>query len=97
MLIGLARRPRHNIADFGGKKVGTDRRLHIFAPYQDHQTLDVVAKLADISRPIVRLEHCQRVIADPPGFDASLAGDLMHEMVDQEGNILPPLGQAREP
>ena len=62
---------------------------------QDHQPLDIVAQLADVARPVMRLQHRHRVLADPALRQAGRGRDLVHEIVDQIGDILAPLRQRR--
>src|SRR5690606_30113928 len=42
-----------------------------------------------------RLQHGKRVVADAARADARLARNLLHEVVDQIGDVLAPLGQPR--
>ena len=60
-----ARRRRQHLADLGGQHLGGDRLAGV-AARQDHQPLDVVAELADVARPVMRLEHRHGVVADGP-------------------------------
>src|SRR5690606_41345531 len=70
--------------------------LHDALPIcQDHQALDVVLELTNVARPVVRLQHGERVVADTSRPNTGLAGDLAHETVDQERYILAPLGERR--
>jgi hypothetical protein len=39
---------------------------------EDHQALDVVAELAHVARPVVRLQHGERVLANAARRDAGL-------------------------
>ena len=55
------------------------------AARQDQQPLDVVAQLADVARPVVRLQHGHGVVADGALRQAGRLGDLLDEMVDQLG------------
>ena len=64
---------------------------------QDHHPLDIVAQLADVARPDMRLQHRHRVLADLPLRQAGRERDLVHEIVDQFGNVLAPLRQRRHP
>jgi len=41
----------------------------------------------------VRLKHRRRVGRDAPGRDAHRGRDLLHEKLDQFGNVLPTLGE----
>ena len=57
------RHGRHHRADVLRQHRGGDHRVGIAAG-QDHQPLDVVAQLAHVARPVVRLQHRHRVLAD---------------------------------
>ena len=67
------------------------------AARQDQQPFDIVAQLPHIARPVVGLQHGHRVVADAARLDAGLRRDLLHEMIDQEGDVLAPLRQAAAP
>ena len=60
---------------------------------QDHQPLDIVAQLADVARPVVQLQNGQRVVGDLTARHAGRQRHLFHEIFDQLGNVLAPLGQ----
>ena len=62
---------------------------------QNHQPLDIVAQLAHVARPVVRLQHRHGVLADAPLGQAGRLRNLVHEIVDQVGDVLAPLGQRR--
>ena len=58
---------------------------------QDHHPLDVVAQLADVARPDMRLQHRHRVLADLTLRQTGGERNLIHEVLDQFGNVLAPL------
>ncbi len=62
---------------------------------QNHQPLDIVAELAHIARPIVRLQHRHGVLADAARRQAGSHRDGLHEIAHELGHVLAPLGQAR--
>ena len=64
---------------------------------QDDRPLDDVAQLADIARPVVRLERRHRLLRQRRRRDPPLGGEAGEEMVDQLGNVLAPLAQRRNP
>ena len=80
-LARLAQRQRHQVlgaavdgqrhvgADLLGQHVGGDDGVGIAAG-EDHQPLDVVAQLAHVARPVVRLQHGDGVLADLRGGKA---------------------------
>ncbi len=95
LLAAIAvRHGRHHRADVRRQHVGVDHRVRVAAG-EDHQPLDVVAQLAHVARPVVRLQHGHRVLADAALRQAGRLRDLVHEIVDQLGNVLAPLGQRR--
>ena len=57
---------RHQRADLAGQHVGGDLGVGV-AGGQDHQPLDIVAQLADIAGPVVRLQHRHRIGGDRAG------------------------------
>lgn len=63
---------------------------HRLRACQNHQPLDIVAELANVTRPVMRLENGHGVIADLARADAGLFGNLPHEHVYEERNILTP-------
>ncbi len=64
-------------------------------PGKNHQPLDIVAQLSHIAGPIVRLQDCHGVLADTALRQAGRQRNLVHEIVDEIGNIFAPLGQRR--
>ena len=88
------RHARHHRADILRQHAGIDHRIWVAAG-EDHQPLDVVAQLPDVARPIVRLQHRHGVLADAPLRQSGRLRNLVHEIVDEVGNILAPLGQRR--
>ncbi len=70
-------------------------RLGCVAARQDHQPLDVVAKLADVARPVVGLKHGHGVVADGARRQAGGARNLLDEMAHEQRDVLAPLGQRR--
>src|SRR5690606_26638658 len=83
VLVGFRRRARQRVADFSRKKIGRHWRFGIVAARQYHQAFDIVAKLAKIAGPAVRLQNRHRIGADLARLDARLFGDLLHEILDQ--------------
>ncbi len=65
-------------------------------PVEDQQALDVVPELAHVARPVVRLQDGDRVLADAPRREAGRLRELLDEVLDELGNVLAPLGQARD-
>ncbi len=90
---GAVRRGGHAGADLGRQHVGGDLGVGV-AARQDHETLDVVAQLAHVARPVVRLEHRDRIAGDPALGQPRRGADLLHEERDQLGHVLAPLRQA---
>ena len=88
------RHRRHHRADVLRQHAGADRGVGVAAG-EDHQPLDVVAQLADVARPVVRLQHRHGVVADLALRQAGRLRNLLHEIVDEIGNVLAPLGQRR--
>ena len=78
LAAGPGRHRGHQRADFGGQHGGGDLRFGI-AGREDHQTFDVVAQLADVARPIVRLQNRHRIVADLALRHAHRRRDLIHE------------------
>ncbi len=87
---------RHHRAHVLRQHVGIDHRLRV-APGQDHQPLHVVAQLAHVAGPVVRLQHGHGVLADEPARQAGAERDLLHEIFDQQRDVLATLGQRRHP
>src|SRR5712692_1135737 len=86
------RHVRHHRADVLRQHAGADHRLGLAAG-QNHQPLHVVAQLPYVAGPVVRLEHRHGVLADLAPRQAGRLRDLIHEMLDQRGNVLAPLGE----
>ena len=63
---------------------------------EDQRPLDDIAELADIARPVVRLERRHRLVRQRRRRDPPLGREAGEEMVDQLGNVLAPLAQRRE-
>src|SRR5690606_661099 len=83
VLVGFRRRARQRVADFSREKIGCHWCFGIIAARQNHQAFDIVAKLAKIAGPAVRLQNRHRIGADLARLDARLFGDLLHEILDQ--------------
>ena len=60
-----ARRRRQHLPDLGRQHFGR-YRLGGVAAGEDQEALDVVAELAEVAGPVMRLEHRQRVVGDRP-------------------------------
>ena len=87
---------RHHGADILRQHVGGDHRIDVAAG-ENHQPLHVVAQLPHIAGPVMGLQHRHGVVADAPFRQAGRLGNLLHEMLDQLGHVLAPLGQAAAP
>ena len=87
-----ARNGRHQSADLSGQHRGGDLRLRV-SDGEDHQAFDIVAQLADVPRPVVRLQHRHRVGGDSARRHAHCGGDLLKKIMHELGNILAPLGE----
>src|SRR4029077_11670679 len=61
----------------------------------DHQTLDQVAELSDVSGPTIPSEHGQSCVTDLLGLAAISCGKLREEMACQNGDILDAFAQGR--
>src|SRR5437773_5872845 len=77
----------------GGRGAGDAR--HRDVPRLDHGTageddraLDRVLQLADVARPVVRVEPRQRLLADLLDLAAAPMGVLAQEMLDEHRNVL---------
>ena len=64
-------------------------------PAQNHQPFDIVAQLPDVAGPVMRLQHGHRIVADVALGQAGDLRNLRHEIFDELGNVLAPLGQRR--
>src|SRR5689334_10937629 len=62
----------------------------------DHQPLDQVAKLTDVSGPGMSSEHGQGCVADVFGLAAVGGGEFGEEMSCQNGNVFDPFAQGRD-
>ena len=69
---------------FGGKH--SSRTLH-------KRMLDGVLQLPDVARPGIVHQHPHRLLRNPLDGLARLRVELSDEVIHQERNILPPLGQ----
>jgi hypothetical protein len=85
---------RHHGADVGRQHGGVEHGVGIAAG-ENHQPLDIVAQLAHVARPVVALQHRHGVVADAALGKSRGLRNLVHEVVDQAGNVLAPLGQRR--
>ena len=63
---------------------------------KDQRALDDVPELADIARPVVRLERRHRLFRDARRRHPPLGGEAREEMADELGNVLAPLAQRRK-
>ena len=88
------RHGRHHRADVLRQHIGGDHRIRIAAG-KDHQPFDVVAQLAHVARPVVRLQHRHGVLADLPLGQAGGLRNLLHEIFDELRNVLAALRQRR--
>src|SRR5712664_1211622 len=103
----LTERQAHDVLAIVAGRHGRDHRAHVLrqhigryddlrtAARQDHDALDIVAKLPDVSGPDMRLQYRHRILADLAFWQAGRDRDLVHEIVDQFGNVLPALRQWR--
>ena len=87
---------RHGAADFRRQHVGGDQAVGLAAG-QDQQPLDVVAQLPDVARPVVRLQHGRRIVAELARRQPLRGRQLLDEIGDQFRDILAPLRQAWHP
>ena len=67
------------------------------AKREDHQALDVVAQLADVPGPVVRLQHRHGVDADLARRHAHAVRGEFEEILDELWNVLAPLSKRRHP
>src|ERR1700758_4672248 len=61
----------------------------------DHQPLDQVAQLSDVSGPTIPSEHGQSCVTDLLGLAAISCGKLREEMTRENGDILDAFAQGR--
>ncbi|MNI35949.1 hypothetical protein D3C73_899860 [compost metagenome] len=95
MDIPLRRHLRQHVAEIGRQHIGGDRRIRAIRARENHQPLDIVAQLADIARPVMRLQDGHGIVANLARADTRLFGNLPHEHVDEEGNVFATLCQCR--
>ena len=94
-MLGTAVDRQRNIrADLLRQHVGGDGRIRL-AARKDQQALDVVAKLAHVARPIVRLQHGDGILADPPRSEARCLRHLSDEKLNELRNVFAPFSEAR--
>src|SRR4030095_5355158 len=62
----------------------------------DHRALDDVLQLADVARPVVRLEQVRRFFADTANSLAHARGIPMGEILDEQAYISPALAQGEQ-
>jgi hypothetical protein len=58
--------------------------------------VDHILKLQDVAWPVIAQENVACAGRDALNIPVALAGDLSHEVIDKEGNILAPLAKRRE-
>ncbi len=87
-----ARQARHQRADVRRQHVRGHRRIRV-ARGEDQEPLDVVAQLAHIARPVVRLQHGKRIVGDATAGEARGLRDVLEEELDQFRHVLAPLGE----
>ena len=63
--------------------------------HHDHQALDHVAKLAHVSRPAIALKPRLGRSLEPFGPTAVLGGQLRHEVIGEERDVVGPIAQRR--
>src|SRR6266550_3805876 len=63
---------------------------------QDQQTLNRVAELAHIARPVELLETLHRLVGDRARRHSLALGQLIEKMHDKKRNVFPPLAQRRD-
>ena len=69
-----------------------DRRLR-----DDEASLEDVPQLADVARPVVGHQERHRLGRDPLDLAVHLDAEVLEEVVDEQRDVLPPLGEAGEP
>src|SRR4051812_5239127 len=87
LAIAARRHRRHHRTDVLRQHIGGDDDFRT-AARQNHDTLDIVAKLPDVSRPDVRLQYRHRILPDLAFRQTRRDRYLVHEITDQFGNIL---------
>ena len=88
----------------GGVKVQVDVRILSstarnleaeIAAGEDHQPLHVVAQLAHVAGPVVRLQYRHGILADQALRQPCRLGNLLHEIIDELRHVVAPLGERR--
>src|SRR5205823_7334008 len=87
LAIVAGRHRRHHRADVLRQHVGSDDHFRP-AARQNHDSLDIVAELSDVSGPDVGLQYCHRVLAYLAFRYSRSHRNLIHELVDQLWNVL---------
>src|SRR5881397_4144984 len=98
-LLGLAegrgeRVGRRRLRD--GRAAKEVRRRDLRAGREQQRLLDGGAQLAHIAPPLVRDAGAQRLAGQRLRIAAEARGGLYQEVVDQEGDVLAPLGERRD-
>ena len=62
---------------------------------EDHRALDGVLELAHVARPLVALEHLERLRREPADLLADLVGDAHGEAVREQRDVARPVAQRR--
>src|SRR3954470_18500445 len=94
LAIVAGRHRRYHRTDVLRQHVGGDDGFRTTAG-QNHHALDIVAELADVAGPDVRLQHRHRVLADLAFRQAGRRRYLVHEIVDQFRDVLAAFRQRR--
>src|SRR6185312_14229479 len=96
LAIVAGRHRRHHRADVLRQHVGGDDDLRT-AARQDHDPLDVVAQLPDVSGPDMGLQDRHGILPDLALRQAGRGRDLVHEIVYQFGDVLATFREWRYP
>src|SRR5207245_227340 len=94
LAIIAGRHRRYHRADILRQHIGGDDDFRS-AARQDHDAFDIVAKLPDISGPDMRLQYRHRVLTDLAFRQSGRDRNLIHEIINQFGDILAALRQRR--
>src|SRR5687767_9780657 len=76
----------------GGEQVGTD---HTSRDSHGDGALNLVSKLADVTRPLEGVEQVQRFLTQPYARLSKPLGRIAHEERAEMGNLLAPLAERR--
>src|SRR6185312_8486321 len=94
LAIVAGRHRRYHRTHILWQHVGGDDRFRTTAG-QNHDALDIVAELADVAGPHMRLQYRHRILADLPLRQAGRRRYLVHEIVNQFRDVLAAFRQRR--